>query len=188
MALVYISITGTFDDGSGTPLNGTVTFTPSQTVYSSGVPLVSTAKPIAAQVINGALKSPSGGTLQLLATDNTGLTFEGLTGFFYWNVVDSVGGNSWSFFLPKATSSPADLYSLASTQASGGFANPMTTLGDIIYENATPAAARLAGPAAGTVPYVLTSTPSGGAAQAPAWQLLDTIAPAGEISQRILCT
>ena len=47
--------------------------------------------------------------------------------------------------------------------------SPMTTLGDIEYENSTPAAARLAGPTSGTAAYVLTSTPSGGAAQAPAW-------------------
>lgn len=51
-----------------------------------------------------------------------------------------------------------------------GFANPMTTLGDMIYENATPAPARLAGPTApNSVPLVLTNTPSGGAAQTPAW-------------------
>lgn len=55
--------------------------------------------------------------------------------------------------------------------AGGGFTNPMTTLGDIMYENATPAAARLAAPTTGTVPYSLTSTPSGGVGQAPAWGL-----------------
>jgi hypothetical protein len=53
-----------------------------------------------------------------------------------------------------------------------GFANPMTTLGDIIYENATPAAARLAGPTApNSVPQFLTNTPSAGAAAAEVWQL-----------------
>ena len=167
MALNYVTITGTFDDGSGTALNGTVTFTPSQTVYSSGVPLVSTSKPIVAQVINGLLKSPSGGTLQLLATDNTGLTFESLTGFFYWNVVDGVGGQSWSFFL-NHTPATQDLYSLASSGGSGGFQNPMTTLGDIIYENATPAAARLAGSTSATKNF-LTQTGTGTVSAAPAW-------------------
>ncbi len=49
--------------------------------------------------------------------------------------------------------------------------NPMTTLGDIIYENSTPTAARLAGPTSGTVPYDLCSTPSSSLAQAPAWCL-----------------
>jgi hypothetical protein len=52
------------------------------------------------------------------------------------------------------------------------FANPMTTLGDIIFENSTPAAARLAGPTTPNgVPQSLTSTPSGGLAVAPAWAL-----------------
>ena len=54
---------------------------------------------------------------------------------------------------------------------SGGFANPMTTLGDIIDGGASGTATRLAGPTVGTVPYMLTSTPSGGVAQAPAWGL-----------------
>jgi hypothetical protein len=53
-----------------------------------------------------------------------------------------------------------------------GFANPMTTLGDLIYENATPAAAKLSGPTTpASVPQYLTSTPSGGVAAAPAWAL-----------------
>jgi hypothetical protein len=48
--------------------------------------------------------------------------------------------------------------------------SPMTTLGDIIFENSTPAGARLAGPTATNgVPQTLTSTPSGGLATAPAW-------------------
>lgn len=56
--------------------------------------------------------------------------------------------------------------------ASSGMTNPMTTLGDTIYENATPAAARLAGPTTPNgVPQFLIETPSGGVAQAPAWAL-----------------
>lgn len=54
----------------------------------------------------------------------------------------------------------------------GGFANPMTTLGDTIFENSTPAAARLAGPTApNSVAQIPVSIPSGGVAQAPAWAL-----------------
>lgn len=49
-----------------------------------------------------------------------------------------------------------------------GFANPMTTLGDIIYENATPAAARLAGSTSATM-AVLTQTGNGTVSAAPAW-------------------
>jgi hypothetical protein len=43
----------------------------------------------------------------------------------------------------SSTGSPPGSITITSTVS--GFANPMTTLGDIIYENATPAAARLAG-------------------------------------------
>jgi hypothetical protein len=49
-----------------------------------------------------------------------------------------------------------------------GFANPMSTQGDIIFENATPAPARLAGPTSATKQF-LTSTGTGSTANNPAW-------------------
>lgn len=49
-----------------------------------------------------------------------------------------------------------------------GFTNPMTTLGDIIYENATPAAARLAGNITTTKKY-LSQTGNGSISAAPVW-------------------
>lgn len=52
-----------------------------------------------------------------------------------------------------------------------GFTNPMTTLGDIIYENATPAAARLPGNTSTTKQF-LTQTGTGAASAAPAWGVL----------------
>ena len=52
--------------------------------------------------------------------------------------------------------------------AGGGMTNPMTTLGDIIYENATPAPARLAGPIVNGT-YVLTEIVVGSASVAPVW-------------------
>ena len=52
--------------------------------------------------------------------------------------------------------------------ASGGMSNPMTTLGDIIYENATPAAARLAGNTT-TAKQYLSQTGNGTISAAPAW-------------------
>ncbi len=51
---------------------------------------------------------------------------------------------------------------------SAGFTNPMTTLGDIIYENVTPAAARLAGNTTSTKNF-LTQTGTGVVSAAPAW-------------------
>lgn len=53
----------------------------------------------------------------------------------------------------------------------GGFTNPMTTLGDIIYENVTPAAARLAGNIT-AVKQFLSQTGTGSVSAAPAWATL----------------
>ena len=119
MPLTYVTVTGTFDDGSGASLSGTATFTPSATVYASGVPVVTEGLPVNAQIINGLLKNSQGGSLTLLGTDNTGLTIEGQTPFWYWSVSLSFAagaGQSWSFFLPKATS-PVELFALNSSGA-----------------------------------------------------------------------
>src|SRR5208282_2183034 len=51
------------------------------------------------------------------------------------------------------------------------YTNPMTTLGDILYENATPAAARLAGNTTSTRNF-LRSLGAGSAATAPVWDTL----------------
>jgi hypothetical protein len=116
-----VTITGTFQDGTGSPVNGTAVFTPSATVYAAGVPVLTEATVINASIISGALHGPNGGSLTLLATDNSGLTYEGLTGFFFWNVTITVEGaeQSWSFFLPHSPST-IDLYELANTGAGGG--------------------------------------------------------------------
>lgn len=54
-----------------------------------------------------------------------------------------------------------------------GFTNPMTTLGDIIYENATPDAARLAGNITTTKKF-LSQTGTGSISAAPLWDTLST--------------
>lgn len=117
MALTYTTITGTFKDGSGAPLSGSVTFTPSETVYAAGIPVVSASNPISFAITGGILQN-----CELLATDNSGLSFEGLTGFFYWTAsvtLNNVTQSSWSFFLPS-TPATVDLYDLAHTTAGGG--------------------------------------------------------------------
>jgi hypothetical protein len=174
VALNYTTITETFKDGSGSPLsNVIVTFTPSEAVYSAGNVLASPASPIVATVnTGGQLKAADGSSaLTLLATDNSGLTYEGLTGFFYWTVTINVSGTTqiFSFFLPSSPTT-VELYALANTAAGGssGFTNPMTTLGDLIYEDATPAANRLAGSTSASKRF-LTQTGTGSASAAPAW-------------------
>lgn len=58
------------------------------------------------------------------------------------------------------------------TPSGSGFANPMTTLGDIIYGGASGTATRLAGPTTPNgVPQYLVDIPSAGAAVAQTWQL-----------------
>lgn len=170
MALNYVTVTGTFDDGSGSPIPAVgqaayCLFTPSTAVYASGVPLITPAQPIQAPIINGALSQ------RLLATDNSGLTFGGLTGFFYWTVSLVIAGQAspaWSFFLPHLPS-PVDLSALANTAASGGGATlPLTTLGDTLYENGTPAPARLPGNVTAAKQF-LTQTGTGSVSAAPAW-------------------
>jgi hypothetical protein len=53
-----------------------------------------------------------------------------------------------------------------------GFANPMTTIGDLIAEGVGPSPVRVPGPTGPNgVPQILTSTPSGGLATVPAWNL-----------------
>lgn len=54
---------------------------------------------------------------------------------------------------------------------SAGFTNPMTTLGDIMYEDATPVAVRLAGNTTTTKKF-LTQTGTGSVSAAPAWGAL----------------
>jgi hypothetical protein len=88
---------------------------------------------VVAQIVAGQLRSASGGTLQLLATDNSGLSYIGQTGFFYWSVSLVVAGQalpSWSFFLPH-TPSPVDLFALANTAAGGGSGGITPPAGDI---------------------------------------------------------
>lgn len=161
MALTYVQITGTFDDGTGQPVaTGSVTFTPSQIVYASGIPVVTPSNPIQAQIISGALKAPGGAVLQLLATGNNGLTVEGRTGFWYWTVAISItsgGGTStdgWSFFLPVSPVT-VDLYTLANTPALGYAA------GTVLLNGATPVAVSAPTLAAGHEVFLTTQIPGG---------------------------
>ena len=84
------------------------------------------------------------------------------------NLVDCVGGNkalNWAF--------SGNVFS-CNTISATGFANPMTTLGDIIVGGSAGAAARLAGNTS-TTPQLYTSTGSGGVATTPALQSLGAL-------------
>lgn len=177
MALSYVTITASVADGSNTALTGTITFTPSETLFASGIPIITPANPVEAQIVGGQLQSSSGGTLQLLATDNSGITLQGRTGFWFWTVAISItsGGatttDGWDFYLPSSPSS-VDLYSLANT-GSLVFANPMTGVGQVIYGGTNGAPEALNGNTTTTREF-LRQVGDGTNSAAPAW---DTISP-----------
>ena len=60
---------------------------------------------------------------------------------------------------------------LNATGGGGGMTNPMTTLGDVIYEDSTPTAVRLAGNTTSTNKF-LTQTGTGVVSAAPAWNII----------------
>lgn len=150
--------TATMTIGSGATLNGAAG---GIVDLSALTPTTGFKVPIAA----GATPLTSG----LLAYDSTAGRFTvGLAGAnaeLPWFTASPTNGQcaTWSGTsgLLISTSCPAN-----------GFANPMTTLGDVIIENATPAAARLAGPTTPNgVPQYLIDIPTGGAAVAETWSL-----------------
>lgn len=117
MTLAYVTVTGSFGDGSGNPVDGEAVFTPSAVLYAPGVPAVIEAVPVTALVSGGQLEAPDGGPLRLLATDNEGLTAEGQHApGWTWAVTltlsagGTVTADSWSFELPSSPGT-TDLYS-----------------------------------------------------------------------------
>ena len=85
-------------------------------------------------------------------------------------IIAGTGSNAYGNL---AVGSNAQALVADSTQSTGlnwanVLTNPMTTLGDIIYENATPAPARLAGSTSASL-AVLTQTGTGSASAIPAW-------------------
>lgn len=178
-SLTYVTITATFTDGSNEPVaRGVATFTPSAPVFEAGSPVATPNNPVQAQIVNGQLLGSDGQSpLTLLATDNDGLTVGGMSGFWFWTVqvqINNVRQDPWIFVLPSSPDS-VDLYSLANTGGGGGvgFANPMTTLGDIIAGGAAGAPARVAGNTSATRKF-LRELGDGTNAAAPVWDTLQT--------------
>lgn len=122
MALSYTTITGTFEGPDSSALTGTAVFVPNVTTYAAGVPVLTAGVPITAAITAGQLVAEGGGAFQLLATDNAGLRFEGLTGFLIYTVTVTLSGvtqDPWSFSLPSSPST-VELFALANTGAGGG--------------------------------------------------------------------
>jgi hypothetical protein len=129
--------------------------------------------------------NPSGSNVDFQITAGSDLTVPGggtgAATFAAHGVLLGEGTSAFGDAAPSATPSQCFMSAASAPTTTdpsfqncpSGFSNPMTTLGDIIYENATPAAARLAGcTLAVSVPCTLISTPtSGPTAAAPVWGL-----------------
>lgn len=109
-ALSFVTITGDFEGGDGTALNGTASFCPTATVYDTSGPLVFADVPVQALITSGQLEALDGSPLQLLATDNT-VTVEGPSPEWLWSVTveltagGSTSTDSWEFTLPSSPAS-----------------------------------------------------------------------------------
>lgn len=114
----------------------------------------------------GSTAAPSFGTVSVGA-GGTGVTSLAGNGV----VVMNSGGTAQTSVAPGANGNT--LQSNGSTwisaAPSAGFTNPMTTLGDMIYEDSTPTAVRLAGNTSTTRKYLGQTGAGGGVSAAPTW-------------------
>jgi Pectate lyase superfamily protein len=165
VSLNKVTLTGTYLDGSGNPLFGTVTFAPS-------VPLTDTAdSEIVLQApVTVAVNSAGQFSAALCATDDSDLAPAGWT----WQITENIAGltpSTWSFFLAYADGSTQDLSALAPvsevTPASAYLpltAGAAAALGGTLYLDGSPPAKL----PSGTGGYVLTSDGSGNMTLQPA--------------------
>lgn len=130
--------------------------------------IVGTATPVQV-VVGGALIGPTGPAGAKGDTGATGPTgAAGATGATGPTGATGAGvptGGTNGQVLQKNSSTN---YDTSWQTPSSGFSNPMTTLGDLMYENATPAAARLAGNTTSTKKF-LAQTGTGSVSAAPLW-------------------
>ncbi len=131
------------------------------TTSATGVPSISTSPVISGTIQSGIVSSSTGG-LALANSSSANLT------------TIQAGNATAAVTYTMPTAAPA-LSGQALTSTTGGamswasiLTNPMTTSGDIIYENSTPAASRLAGNSTATKNYLTmtSSVPSWGTIQA----------------------
>lgn len=86
----------------------------------------------------------------------------------FWGATSPYTFGNGDYFFGKATSIPIVGYSANTAVTVIGTALPFTTLGDTLYEDATPAPARLAGNITATKKF-LTQTGNGSISAAPSW-------------------
>lgn len=121
-----------------------------------------------------AVLAPAGLTGATVASRYVGATASGAPVSGTFAVGDYVVDRTGSFWVCTAAGTPGTWVHVSG--GGGGFSNPMTTLGDLIYGGASGTAARLAGDTSNTRKF-LRELSSGGVAAAPVW---DTIA-AGDV-------
>jgi hypothetical protein len=155
MSLNQVTLTGTYLDGSGSPLFGTVTFAPSVPLTDAANSEIVLQAPITVAVNSGGQFS-----VPLYATDNTVLAPSGWT----WQITENIAGltpSAWSFFLAYANGATQDISSLTPAVPVAEMAAylPETggTMSGTLVLNASPP---LKLPS-GTSGYVLTSDSSG---------------------------
>jgi trimeric autotransporter adhesin len=173
-------------DGSSTPIyaitgspvtsSGTLTFTldnqPANEVFAgptSGPAAQPTFRSLVSADIPNNAANTTGTASNITATSNSTLTTLPNLSLPGSQVTGNISGNAGNVTGVVAIVNGGT----GQTTANAAFnaLSPMTTLGDIIYENATPAAARLPGNTTNTREF-LTSQGSGGLATAPTWSAL----------------
>lgn len=120
----------------------------------------------------------SGSAGKILRSDGTNNVYSTFTIPDTYTTGDIIYASASNVFSALGIGSNGQVLTLAAGVPSwatpaAGFTNPMTTLGDIIYENAVPTAARLAGNTTATKKF-LSQTGTGAISAAPAWTTLST--------------
>jgi hypothetical protein len=155
LPLNVVTLTGTFTDGSGSALSGSLTFAPS-------VPLTdSTNSQVVLQAaVTVNLSSAGSFSVPLYATDSASLQPEGWT----WQVTQCIGGlpaGTWSFFLPYSGGATQDISALAPVAEVSPAAAYLLTAGGTLSGTLTLDGTPPVKLQSGTSGYVLTSDSSG---------------------------